>query len=170
MNKRVYTFGSLGLAALLCAALFLTSERVQRAEKDYRHLMTQIADTKDSLRVLRAEWAYLNRPDRLEELAAHYLHTPSVQQTRRVTATARTPAPAAKEPVLQPIAYQTTAPIPTVSTQKSKPPVKQAVKSPNTTVQNKKTETFYHMMKQPKPTTNASHNTAYAYPGGKNHD
>lgn len=60
--------------ALVCGALlFKTSQAVTdgRAKLD---LIT--ADTRreeDSLRVLQAEWSYLNQPDRLEKLAAQYL-------------------------------------------------------------------------------------------------
>lgn len=41
----------------------------QQVLKDARALQQQIGDAQVRLAVLRAEWAYLNRPDRLEELA-----------------------------------------------------------------------------------------------------
>lgn len=72
-RARLYTFGALGLAAILGAALFITSERVQEAERTLSSLNQAVATTQDSLHVLRAEWAYLNRPDRLEQLSATYL-------------------------------------------------------------------------------------------------
>lgn len=151
MNKRMYTLGTLGLAALLCAALFLTSERVQRAEKEYRHLMDQIADTKDSLRVLNAEWAYLNRPDRLEELATSYLNKPEVRKTRLVAAPALVDAP---EPTVQPATYNTSVALPAVTPKKHaaktapknavKTAAKAPVKSPKVTPA---PDNFYQMMK-----------------------
>jgi len=41
----------------------------QQVLKDTRAVQTQIGDAQARLNVLRAEWAYLNRPDRLRELA-----------------------------------------------------------------------------------------------------
>lgn len=41
----------------------------QQVLKDARSLQRQIGDAQLKLSMLRAEWAYLNRPDRLEELA-----------------------------------------------------------------------------------------------------
>lgn len=41
----------------------------QQALKDTRSLQRQIGAAQGRLSVLRAEWAYLNRPDRLRELA-----------------------------------------------------------------------------------------------------
>lgn len=41
----------------------------QTALDDAERLQHQIADARDRLAVLKAEWAYLNRPDRLRDLA-----------------------------------------------------------------------------------------------------
>lgn len=41
----------------------------QAALSEARKLQSEIASLRESLSVLRAEWAYLNRPDRLRELA-----------------------------------------------------------------------------------------------------
>lgn len=41
----------------------------QAAQDRAEHLERQIAQSRQRLRVLNAEWAYLNRPDRLRELA-----------------------------------------------------------------------------------------------------
>lgn len=43
--------------------------RTQRIISQTEKLQIQIGETRDRLAVLRAEWAYLNRPDRLRDLA-----------------------------------------------------------------------------------------------------
>jgi len=41
----------------------------QTALDDAQELQIQIGDARDRLAILKAEWAYLNRPDRLRDLA-----------------------------------------------------------------------------------------------------
>lgn len=41
----------------------------QQAERHVERLQRQIGAERERLAILRAEWAYLNRPDRLRELA-----------------------------------------------------------------------------------------------------
>lgn len=43
--------------------------QTQMADRDVNRLQQQIANEHERLGVLRAEWAYLNRPDRLRDLA-----------------------------------------------------------------------------------------------------
>ncbi|MGC9370554.1 MAG: cell division protein FtsL [Paracoccaceae bacterium] len=43
--------------------------RTHEALKETQKLQREIAQMRETLGVLRAEWAYLNRPDRLRELA-----------------------------------------------------------------------------------------------------
>lgn len=74
MTKRFYGLMSLVTAAMLGTALFLTSEQVQREEKEFLSVQEKVRIEKDSLRILNAEWTYLNRPDRLEQLAATHLN------------------------------------------------------------------------------------------------
>ncbi|MFD2175020.1 cell division protein FtsL [Rhodobacter lacus] len=60
------------LAALVVLGLAFWAYHVNYATKDrlaeLRRLDNQIADLQEGLSVLRAEWAYLNRPERLREL------------------------------------------------------------------------------------------------------
>ncbi len=55
------------------AMLMDVSHHVQRAERDIKRLDREIAREEESIRVLKAEWAYLNNPVRLEALAAGYV-------------------------------------------------------------------------------------------------
>ncbi len=43
--------------------------RTQASMRDVDRLNAEIAELREQLGVLRAEWAYLNRPDRLRDLA-----------------------------------------------------------------------------------------------------
>lgn len=55
----------IGLAFWAYRENYRTQAALDRAE----NLQIQIADTRARLGMLRAEWAYLNRPERLRELA-----------------------------------------------------------------------------------------------------
>lgn len=61
------------LSALIVVGLAFWAYRenyeTQAAQDRAERLETQIAGTRQRLRVLKAEWAYLNRPDRLRDLA-----------------------------------------------------------------------------------------------------
>lgn len=63
----------LSAACLAGTALFHTSQDVQDARIELRQVEADIAKEKDSIRVLQAEWNYLNRPERLEKLAKKHL-------------------------------------------------------------------------------------------------
>ena len=73
MKKRSYTLMTYALAILLGVALFLTSERVQRAERMYDDIQEKLTTEREAYHILQTEWTYLNRPDRLEDLAATHL-------------------------------------------------------------------------------------------------
>ena len=53
--------------------LMNVSYHVQHAERDIKRLDREIAREEENIRVLKAEWAYLNNPVRLEELATGYV-------------------------------------------------------------------------------------------------
>ncbi|MCB9991919.1 MAG: hypothetical protein H6867_11230 [Rhodospirillales bacterium] len=70
---RVSTLLSVGGAVAAGALLFWTSQHVQQAEDRLAGMTQAVQSEQQSIRVLDAEWDYLNRPDRLEALAAEYL-------------------------------------------------------------------------------------------------
>lgn len=55
--------------ALLAGLLFWTSQNVQHAENVLDDSKSKLNAEQDSLHVLEAEWFYLTRPQRLEQLA-----------------------------------------------------------------------------------------------------
>lgn len=66
------------VSSLLCAAgfggfLFWTSQQVQQVESQLKNTNRDVASASEHIRMLKAEWDYLNAPERLEKLAAQYL-------------------------------------------------------------------------------------------------
>lgn len=61
------------LAMLAGGALFWVSQQVQQTEREQRKLQRIVTQEQEAIRVLNAEWDYLNRPDRLEKLANEQL-------------------------------------------------------------------------------------------------
>ncbi len=72
MSGRLTTFW-LVLAITAVAGLYALKLEVQALEGELRALNTRIIAGQDAIRVLRAEWSYLNRPARLQQLAEAYL-------------------------------------------------------------------------------------------------
>lgn len=62
------------LAVFCGATIFRTSQRVHDEHEKIAMLNNEIAKEQESLRVLNAEWSYLNQPARLEKLSKIYLH------------------------------------------------------------------------------------------------
>jgi len=60
-------------AMIAGALLFQTSQRVTDGRQRLENITAEMRREEDSLRVLQAEWSYLNQPERLEKLAAQYL-------------------------------------------------------------------------------------------------
>lgn len=61
------------LAGLCGTVLFHTSQEVTSGRSALTRLDREILREEESIRVLKAEWSYLNQPERLEKLAAQYL-------------------------------------------------------------------------------------------------
>jgi cell division protein FtsL len=56
----------------LSVGLYDIKYRAQVADREAQRLEAKIAGEQEAIRVLRAEWSYLNQPERLQELAARY--------------------------------------------------------------------------------------------------
>ena len=61
------------LAGGISMVLFSVKYQVHDLESQYKRLSGELEDERRSLHVLRAEWATLNDPKRIEALAAQYL-------------------------------------------------------------------------------------------------
>lgn len=68
MRGIFYVFSALVVIGLAYWA-YLENYRTQAALKDVRELHLDIGTAHQRLAILKAEWAYLNRPDRLRDLA-----------------------------------------------------------------------------------------------------
>ena len=70
---RVSTILALTLSAASGFMLFSTAQKVQQADSALQRMRATVAQEEQTIRVLRAEWDYLNRPDRLEALVTNKL-------------------------------------------------------------------------------------------------
>jgi hypothetical protein len=68
MRSFLYIFSALAVVALGFWA-YRENYTTQEAIREVRDLHRDIGAAHERLQVLRAEWAYLNRPDRLRDLA-----------------------------------------------------------------------------------------------------
>lgn len=98
------------VAVGLGALLFRTSQSVQGAEDRLAELNRDIRQEQESIRVLDAEWDYLNRPQRLEELANKYLKVAPPQSGQFIENAGAVPEPVeiptAPPAYAQPVAVQ----------------------------------------------------------------
>jgi cell division protein FtsL len=67
------TVAWLALVVLAGTGLFLVKHEVQDLEERLARLDDRIAKEHEAVHVLRAEWAYLTRPERLARLAERHL-------------------------------------------------------------------------------------------------
>lgn len=68
MRGVLYVLAALGVMALAFWA-YQENYKTQATIRDVRNLHAQIGSAHERLNILHAEWAYLNRPDRLADLA-----------------------------------------------------------------------------------------------------
>lgn len=68
MRSLFYAMSALAVMGLVFWA-YNENYKTQQALRNVKELQREIGDLREELGVLHAEWAYLNRPDRLRELA-----------------------------------------------------------------------------------------------------
>lgn len=92
---------------LMAVAVFTVTQSVKQREARLRALNTRILSEQQTIRILDAEWAYLTRPQRLEELMSirAAANQPPPEKTpdtapKEKAEPAKTPTPAAIEPAV----------------------------------------------------------------------
>lgn len=73
MSLRLNTVVCCLCFAVAAYALYMVKFSVQNLQHELAATQTQLAQEKESLHLLNAEWAYLNRPERLRRLADAHL-------------------------------------------------------------------------------------------------
>jgi cell division protein FtsL len=82
--------GLVMMVALLAigSAVFMVANHVQQSEKKIRRLNAKIEFEQEGLRVLNAEWTYLNNPNRLAKVAAKHFGLQPVNGGQYITVAA----------------------------------------------------------------------------------
>lgn len=70
---------SLILLAFSVFGLFQVKFKVQQLHREVNELKHQLDHEKDSIHVLKAEWSYLNKPERLTRLSEKFLELEKVK-------------------------------------------------------------------------------------------
>jgi hypothetical protein len=82
-----------GLVASASFVLFHTSYEVQALDQQLGALNQDIRQEQEAIRVLRAEWAYLNQPARLRTLGAQFSPLAPVRPSQVIAAIEEIPMP-----------------------------------------------------------------------------
>jgi cell division protein FtsL len=92
---RISNILSLLAAVFFGVLLFWTSQAVQDKESALKEARKKLAQERESLRVFTVEWDYLNRPQRLEQLAKEQLgmELPSAKEVVRTASEIPEPLP-----------------------------------------------------------------------------
>ena len=72
MKIPLHLFVSLSLLFLSGVAMFHVKFQVQNLSKDMVEIQKQILQEKSEIKVLNAEWSYLNQPERLRKIVVQY--------------------------------------------------------------------------------------------------
>lgn len=85
MNKPLYLFICILGFGAIALGLFVVENRVENMRDDLAEIDRQIHADKEAIHVLKAEWAYLTRPERIASLSKQYLKLEPVQSAQIVT-------------------------------------------------------------------------------------
>jgi cell division protein FtsL len=124
VSWRATAFWSL-LAALVGFGLFHVKYQVQKLEDQLARLNRDIVREQEQIHVLRAEATYLNRPERIEQLASKYLTNLAPPKPSQMSIIAQLPmrAPANTDPATAQSSGQKPAPAPTRAPLPKAPPL-----------------------------------------------
>lgn len=75
---KISTFAWVMGLSLTAFALYLVKYSVQDVAQEVQQLQADLDDERDALKMLQAEWAYLNRAERLRSLSDKYLELVSM--------------------------------------------------------------------------------------------
>lgn len=105
---RISNLLSLMLATFFGVLLFWTSQNVQDKEDELAAVKKELAHEQETVRVLSVEWDYLNRPQRLEKLAAEQLGMEPAGGKEMVKAVSDIPEPLPfeEEGYTQPVSFE----------------------------------------------------------------
>ncbi|MBP6013005.1 MAG: hypothetical protein KBA31_12330 [Alphaproteobacteria bacterium] len=70
---RFASFLAVALLVLVSFELYNGVARVKASQRQLEETKVQIAQEQEAIRVLKAEWSYLNQPERLQTLARQHL-------------------------------------------------------------------------------------------------
>lgn len=70
--RRAVTLSALVLLGGLSIGLYLLESEVERTRRTLAELDRQLLEEQKNLQVLKAEWSFLNQPERLQALAVAY--------------------------------------------------------------------------------------------------
>jgi hypothetical protein len=121
------------LAAICGGVLFYTTQRVTDGRARLAILDEDIRKETETIRVLKAEWSYLNQPERLEKLAREYLDLAPLKGRqfakvselgeRAEAAVASSLPPVEEKPAAEPVTKPAPVAAAAAAPKKSAPPV-----------------------------------------------
>ncbi len=124
--KRRATLILFTLAVVAGGVLFGVAFEVAALEERLSVLNKQITQDRDSIHVLRAEWSYLNQPERLEGLSQRYLELQPLEGGQMSEIAALPVRPAADPPLDPALAGTAPAETPIASARTAIPKLKPA--------------------------------------------